>query len=145
MSALVFLLLLLASCGYAVGWGGAPERIAAGLLVLASVSSVLAGATSLGYQNIEWRVLLIDLALLIALLVLALRANRYWPLWITSLQFVTIWSHFAFLTLDTPKPWAYAVASQIWAYPILVILLLAVRRHRQRCQRFTVDPPWNGF
>jgi hypothetical protein len=144
MSAYVFFSLLCTSCFYAAGWGGAPERIAAALFAVAAVLSALSGANSLGYRSIEWGVLVIDLALLVALLALALCANRYWPLWVTSLQFVTIWSHLAFTTLDTQMPWAYAVASQIWSFPILIILLLAVRRHQHRIRDFTVDRPWNG-
>lgn len=144
MIAHAFNAILLFACLFAARCGGAPEKIAAALLLSADVASVFSGANASGYRSVEWGVFAVDCVLLAAMFALALHANRYWPLWITSLQFVTIWSHLAFATSSYRMPWAYAVASQIWSFPIVIILAWAVQRHRLRRQRYTVDPPWSG-
>jgi hypothetical protein len=142
MDAVAFALLLFGSCAYAGFRGGAPERIGAGLLTVAAVLSV---AVNTGFRNTEWGILGIDLALFLALLGLSLHANRYWPLWVTSLQFVTLFSHLGFAALQTQAPQAYAIASVAWAFPIQIILAFGTARHRQRLTQFTVDPPWSGY
>ena len=145
MDAFLFNIMLLASCAIATFRGGAPEKIASGLLLTSGVLSYLSGANPHGFQHVEWDVFGIDCALLAALFVLAMRANRYWPLWITSMQLATVFSHLALAALNTRMPWAYATAETIWSFPMVAILAIGALRHHTRKTQFGVDLPWSGF
>jgi hypothetical protein len=144
MVAVVFNILLFVSCGFALFRGGKPERIGALLLATAAILSGIVVQWDQAYRHTEWGVFAIDLALLLGLLILALKANRYWPLWLTSFQLVTIWSHLAVGMFATTMPLAYAIASMAWSYPMLIMLAFAARRHHQRRVQFGADPSWSS-
>ena len=69
--------------------GGAPERIGATILSVGSVLTPCHGIEPGGsYGSVETGVFIVDVATLIAFLILALRARRFWPLWMTALQLI---------------------------------------------------------
>ena len=142
MDAYLFDGLLLASCVFAGFYGGTPERMGAAMMVIASNLSFWLVSRQGTFQDVEWGVFLVDCGLLVGLLALALYANRYWPMWVTSMQFVTVWSHLGFLSVASKLPWAYAVASTIWSFPMLIILAWGTVRHRRRMHRYQMDDPW---
>ena len=72
------------------------------------------------YGHTETGLLIIDVVLLIGLLVLALRSDRFWPMWATAFQFVAVIVHVASLTETGNFAWAYAVALIFWSYPIVI-------------------------
>src|SRR3546814_14358745 len=51
-------------------------------------------------------------------------------------------SHLSGLRLDI-IPWAYGTVVAGWAYAMLVVLIIATCRHRQRLRRYGADPAWN--
>ncbi len=140
-----FNLLLLVSCGFAAVRGGKPEQWAAAALLTAAGATLLINLPrSAHFRNVETEVLLVDLALLAALVVLALRANRFWPIWITALHASTVAVHLA-KAANPELVWpVYATAAQASAVPIQLILLWAAMRHRRRRKRMGSDPPWSG-
>jgi hypothetical protein len=77
--------------------------------------------------------LLVDLTALSAFIFVALRSDRFWPLWIAGLQLTTSISHFLKAVEFDLLPQAYAAAAKVWSYPILVILAVGTwRAHRRR-------------
>src|SRR3546814_2049706 len=50
-------------------------------------------------------------------------------------------SHLSGLRLDI-IPWAYGTVVAGWAYAMLVVLIIATCRHRQRLRRYGADPAW---
>jgi hypothetical protein len=133
MEQIVFFSLLLVACLTAWLQGGRPERIAAVLLATAAIMSTLvAGRGSSIFSQPEWGLFGIDSVLAVLLTGLALSVDRYWPMWLSALQIVSALMHPAFGFSQTKLAFAYAVASIIWSYPMLMILIFGALRHQRR-------------
>jgi hypothetical protein len=103
-------------------WGGLDEKLASSGFVLAALASNLANKTH--YSHTETGVLLIDLALLAGLIVLALRSDRFWPMWAAAFQLVGTMVHVASMTETGDFAWAYAVGLIFWSYPVMIALMV---------------------
>jgi hypothetical protein len=142
----LFYLVLLLSCGYAGLKGGAPERWAAAIFALAAILSSIAVATpNTRYTSVEAGVLAVDVAMLAALLVLATRAERFWPLWVTALHLIGTAGHAIKLADPTVVRFGYSLALALWSYPMLLLLVLGTWRHRKRLALHGADKSWSTF
>ena len=133
---------MLLLCGaYAALWGGACERWAAGLQV---------AAFGLGLP--WWRLLFvpaylvapffaIDILLLLALAALAMRARRFWPIWVAGFQAAAVLVHLAKAIAPAMVPQGYSILIQFWGYPMILLTTAGTCWHRRRCRRGT-DRPW---
>ena len=131
---------------YALRRGGAPERIGATVLVVGSLLTLVAAVSSTTeYGSIEIGVFLVDVATLVAFLALALRAERYWTLWIAALQLIGTAGHAVKLVDPNVIPRAYAFVTVFWSYPMLLLIALGTYRHQQRLKMFGVDRSWSNF
>jgi hypothetical protein len=145
---LIFYALLLLACGYA-GWrGGAPERLVAVILVAGTaatwgVTMGRGGGRADHFLDLETSVLLVDAAMLVALLAVALLADRFWPLWITALQGFGVVSHIAKAIAPEILPNVYQIVQAFIAYPGLLLLIAATRWHRRRLREDGADPSWS--
>jgi hypothetical protein len=143
---LLFNALLVFCCGYAFLRGGAPERIAAAIFVvgtaLTRIDTLYFGR---GFGAIEVGVLAVDLGCLVAFLVLALRAERFWPLWLAALQVIGTAGHAVKLLAADMIPWGYAFLLAAGSYPMLLLIALGTYRHQQRLARHGADPSWSTF
>jgi hypothetical protein len=129
----VFWLLLLVSCGYALWRGRKYERMAALVFVTATILSILGSSPlPVRYVGIAAGDLIVDTAVLLALLAIALVSDRFWPLWAAGLQLVDSMSH-AMKAIDADLiPQVYGAAERFWSFPILIVLLVgAWRQHRR--------------
>lgn len=143
LNAILFYALLVICCAYAFARGGAPERIGAGLFTAGSVLTNIVGVVALAhFRDVEVGVLIVDVVTFLAFVVLAVHANRFWPLWVSALLGLGIAGHLAMWLSPAVIPWAYAVVLSIWSYPILSILAAGTYAHRRRLDRNGVDPPW---
>jgi membrane-bound acyltransferase YfiQ involved in biofilm formation len=138
--------LLALCCVFAFLKGGAPERIGTAILAIGSLLTfaALSGRTN-QYRSVATGVILIDVVCLLAFLVLALRADRYWPLWITALQFIGAAAHAVRLVDPAIIGRAYAFALGFWSYPMLLLIALGTWRHQRRLALHGVDPSWSTF
>ena len=131
MREILFDLLLFATCGYALVYGRQDAKIVGAVCIAASIASL---AVASRYSGVEIGVLIIDLLTLAVFVFVALRSDRFWPLWISGLQLTTTIGHLLkAIELDL-VPIAYAVALRFWAYPILIILAVATWRSRRGLQ-----------
>ena len=130
---ILFWLLLVASCGYALWRGRRYERIAALVFIAATVLSILGHSPlRIRYVGIETSDVIVDSAVLVAVVAIALASDRFWPLWVAGLQLVDSMSHLMKVIDAEIVPRVYAAAERFWSYPILAILLLgAWRQHRR--------------
>jgi hypothetical protein len=143
LNVILFYSALIAGCAYALARGGSPERIGAGILIAGTMlSGLVASSARPGFLVMEAGILLVDTAMLVAFLVLALRSRRYWPLWMTALFAVQAAGHLAKLANPAMMPWAYAVAQGIWSYPIIAVLVIGTRRHQRRLASQGADASW---
>ena len=124
-----FNLLLFACCGYALWKGTRDARIIGATCLVASLASY---PFLSNYAGIEISVLLVDLIVLALFVFVALRSDRFWPLWMAGLHLTTIVGHALRMMSGDLVPLAYAVALRMWAYPELIILVVAVWRGEQR-------------
>lgn len=133
MNPLLYWSILLLSCGYAMIRGRTDERTVAGVCIAASVISVaVLSPMSVRYSTIEEGEMAVDLVVLAVFLLVALRSDRFWPLWITGLQLTTTLAHMLKAVDFKLLPFAYGAAERFWSYPILVIIAVgAWRQHRR--------------
>jgi hypothetical protein len=143
---ILFLTLWLGCCLYALARGGGPEKIGGAIFLAAALLS-LAVEQPRGsrWHSVELGMLFVDLAVFASFFTLAIAAKRFWPLWMSGMQGVQVFSHFA-IALDAKViPWAYWNAQTLWAYPMLMLLAAATWQHRSRLRRQGADPSWRRF
>ena len=138
-----FICALAGVTAYALLRGGGPERVVA-LVLLAGILAtwLAASAPPVRFNDIEVGVLIVDGIVFVALLAVAMRAERYWPLWMTALQGVAIAGHGAKAVNPHVIPWAYAVMMAFWGYPIVALLGIATWRHQRREKNFGTERSW---
>ena len=108
---------LMIVCGLAFWRGQDDERLAAAATlanwaITLLVSRPLSGGT-------QWAVMAVDAVLLVLMVWLALRSNRYWPLFSAGFALLIVVTHITH-ALDTGvSGWAYLTATLIWSYLIL--------------------------
>lgn len=115
-----FLFCMLAVCAFAVMRGGTDERIGALALAAAAVGSPLVMSHDWGGPEVG--VVLVDLALLAALIVLAMRSRAFWPMWAAGFQGCAVAVHLVAARSPTMLPAVYAETLAVWAYPVLAAL-----------------------
>ncbi len=130
---IIFTIVLFGTCGYAMLRGRYDERLAGGICISAAiVSFALAAPASLRYSGVELGVLGVDLLTFAAFTYIALRSDRFWPLWISGLQLTTSIAHVLKALQPDLVPIAYATAGRFWGYPILIIIAVATWRGERR-------------
>lgn len=127
---------LAATCIVAWRAGEVPERAGALIMVIGSLATaVVAQIDSLGTSTIHLGVLAIDLAVMAVFLSIALRTDRFWPLWVCGFHLVGVATHLTMLTYPDVVPRAYRILRGFWAYPMLAAIILAsLHGHRMRKQ-----------
>ena len=116
-------------------WRGAPTRSAAAICLIATLATrlVLSPLTS-RHSSVEAGVFLVDLLALAGFTAIALRTDRFWPLWVAGLQLTTILAHLCKAAQFELIPQVYAVAARFWVYPIFLIIVIGSWRSHQ-CRR----------
>lgn len=139
---LLFYALLLGGSGYALGWGGAPERMFA-LICLAGFAASLWVETPFvhRFRHVEVGLLLVDFAMFCALYILSIFSKRFWPIWMTAMQGLVVLAHVVAL-IPQPSAFGYQALEEFWSFPQLMLLIVAVHRHQRRLARIGTDPPW---
>jgi hypothetical protein len=133
---------LIAVCFYAFWRGSRDERFAAAICIIATLATRLA-VSPVGerYSSVEVGVLLVDLFALSGFIFIALRTDRFWPLWVAGLQLTTMIAHaLKAVELDL-LPYAYGAAARFWVYPIFLAIVVGTWRshHRRRVAALTAS------
>ncbi len=106
--------------GYALWRGGRDERTGAGLFLAAAAASEIAAETQhVMYHHPQYGVMVVDGLFLLALLWLAQRSRKFWPLWAAASQLVGFLSHLAKIAHPGMTVEAYATIQPFWAFPLL--------------------------
>ena len=125
----IFRILLVLVVLYAFLKGGREERFAGALCLAGAIlSKVAVSPLAERYGEMEMGVLLVDVSLFVGFVAIALRSERFWPLWIAGLQLTTIVGHFLKIVNDELFYRSYGAAIGVWSYPILLILLIGTWR-----------------
>ncbi|WCT72539.1 hypothetical protein PQ455_12945 [Sphingomonas naphthae] len=148
----VYDLTLALACGYAIVRGGRDERLGAAIMIVGSVLTVVAEYQGgKGWWNTRTGVIATDVAVFVAFLVLTLRSNRFWPIWVSALQLIAVATHLAIairpfdlrpetIPIVRPLLQAYAIALGFWAYPMLALIVLGAHRQHRRANPRSRSP-----
>ncbi len=124
--------------------GGAPERLASLAMLLATGATMLANAgAALPFRHVEWPLLAIDGVLFAVLVVIAVLANRFWPLWLAGFQCVAVAAHTARGFDPQILPVAYWWIVGKLSYPMLALLCIGIERHHRRALDGSREAPWS--
>ena len=136
----VYWLLLTGVAAYALVRGRVDERLVALTCIVATLITWLFNSPlSERFGQVENGVLVADLLALAGFTWVALRSERFWPMWVAGLQLTTTLAHL-FKAIDANlMPQAYAAAARFWVYPIFIIIVIGTwRGHRRRTSETAV-------
>lgn len=124
--------LLVATCLLAAFYGGWEERGGAFTVLVATLLTVFtAGPVEYRYDLVSPRLTLIDASALACFVAVMLQSRKFWPLWATAMQLISVFANFAPLLEVHRWSLAYAIAEQMWAWLILgLIASVSVRVRR---------------
>ena len=137
MAPTFFRILLAVVALYAFLRGSRDERVVGVVLVVGVIATHLAWTpVNQRFAGLETGVMLVDIAVFAGFLWVALRSDRFWPLWIAGLQLTTILGHLLKAADTGLFSRAYGAALMFWGYPIVLILALGTwRSHKRRIHR----------
>lgn len=126
--------------------GGPPEKFAA-LIILSWVSaSVLRSAIQgpADFHAVDPMRFALDAAELIAIVVLALNANRIWPLWAAAAQLICVFGHISAMIEPGGMRRAYWMMTELPPFIQITALSLGVAAHVARQKRIGPYRSWRG-
>jgi hypothetical protein len=132
-----FIGLLVAVCLYALMAGGRPERVGALSYTLSCIATEISYALSLrpAWDSLEIGVFVIDTLIFGLFVILALRADRFWPIWVSALLGLGVLGHLARMAEPGMIRWTYAVSISIWSYPILASIAIGTFNYNRKKAR----------
>jgi hypothetical protein len=124
--------------------GGGPERVTAAAYVLALLGSASVGFLTVPghFRVVSFGLFLVDSVLFIGLAVIAVRANRWWPIPAAGCQLVAVLVHTGKKLDPAMIPDSYIFLTDIWSWPMVVLLGLGTWAHRRRLANGIVVADW---
>jgi hypothetical protein len=136
----------LACAWYALTAGGRPERAAmlaqAVALILTLSTRFIHVSGDFASLRVWWAIT--DGLLLLALTLIALRADRLWPIVLAGLQLSASFVHLTKTLFPDLPASGYAVFLQMWAWPMLAVTAWGTRRHQKRVRCFGSERDWKA-
>lgn len=140
---ILFDTLLCVCCAYALWRGGAPERWTAVIFLAAVLVAIpILHAHPRPFVTAGALMLIVDLLMLLALAVIALKANRDWPMWVAAWQAIGVGTHLVMVFDTQIMRLVYGIMHAALSYPMLLTLVIGTLRHRQRLKTYGVDASW---
>jgi hypothetical protein len=131
----VYYTILFLVSAFAFWRGRADERVAAAICIAATFASNAVYEPRGAYAGVELGVFVVDAATFAGFAFIALRSERFWPLWLAGLQLTTVFAHILKAIQLDLMPQAYAAAARFWVYPIFLIIVVGTwRSHRRRME-----------
>lgn len=126
----LFAVLALMICGYALWKGGRWERAAGASMLVAIVASNVAGVLGPHWSGPDYGLLAVNSAFFVVLVVIAHHSTRFWPLWAAASQLVGTLTHIVVILEKSVLAQAYETAQPFWGFPILVAIAVGTRSHQ---------------
>lgn len=140
---MLFAILCVVACGHALARGALPERITACSIFAAFIlTNAFKSPHDDFFRVIEWRIWIIDSALFVSFLAVALTSARFWPMAMVCMHSASVLAHLAKALDHTIWPYVYIVLANLISWPIVILLIVATERHRRRLHRYGVDFSW---
>ena len=137
--------LLAVTLAASLRWGAGPERLCAAVIVgMQGADAVLHAVADRGavYHSVDAGHLAIDVSAALAFLVIAVNANRIYPLWIAALQLISVLAHFARQASETIAELAYAYLAYGPFYLEILVALGGIALHARRVRRTGTYRSW---
>jgi len=101
----------------------------------------LAVAQSFGtsWTKVEVGIFAIDIIVLLAFIYLALKSDRFWPIWAAAFQLLAVIIHSAMIVAAPVTPWAFGTGAVFWAYPMLLALAIGSSEHEPLARRRKIE------
>ena len=125
--------------------GGGPERAVA-IVLLASFLFQNAGRAIIpaSAHTVDAVRLATDVLLTLSLLLISMRARRFWPLPVVSMQLIMTGAHVARAIEVDVSQWSYMLMNTGLSSFMLVLVLVGVKHHQRRLATFGRDPSWQS-
>lgn len=127
---LLFWTLTLIGCGYAVAVGGKDGLWASLSIVSASILTIPAERLGSLWASTELAVMIVDAGLFLSLYALALRSDRFFPIWIAGFQLIAVASHIGTMIAPAFAPKIYKALESVWAIPITLSMVIGIAADR---------------
>lgn len=141
----IYWLLTLLCCGYCLIWGDRIGRLGGLITIGVALASGVATWPGTSWARTDLPLILVDGLYLIALVALALRSDRYWPIWLAGFQLDSVIALFGpFFLSGLPARLVEGLES-FWAIPILSTMCVGVeqdRRARLSVSKGVVNDPF---
>jgi len=131
MVALLFWSLVLLCGGFAAAYGGRAGRRIALIYFAACLATSWVTRDELAWLHPHLPAFAVDLVLLGALGWVALRSDRWFPVWFTGLHLVAVTSHLASIVAPEFSPRVYFLVQALWSIPMLLTLAIGVALDRR--------------
>lgn len=130
----------------AVWRGGAPERVAGGLLLAVFVADEIRASLvgRLIFAQFETPLFIADAVQLAVFTWLSVRANRFWPIVAAALKLVAVVGHLAVLLLPAGNRVAYWIMVESPTLPLILALACGLVAHWRRQRRIGPYPDWRA-
>ena len=130
---ILYVATLVVCTAFALRHGGRSERAGALIIFVGSALSIAIQQSAF----FDWRfarggLIAVDVGVLIAFGALALRSERFWPLWATAFHLIAVTTHLVVFFEPRRILQAYAIAQGFWAYPMLFLIVAASAARRRR-------------
>ncbi|MBJ7388980.1 MAG: hypothetical protein JHC92_06030 [Sphingomonadaceae bacterium] len=139
MILLAFYSALLLCAAYASVNGGRTGKAGSAIFIVASISTVAAARMNPNWAGTSLELFAVDAGCLLALLILALMSNRFWPIWGLGFQIVAVATHLATLYIPDVVPKSFQALLSFWAIPILLVMVAGT--HKDLQYRLGLDQP----
>lgn len=130
MIAAAFWLFLACSLLMMTWHGGAEGSVVSAACALATLLTFVLN-NYLGFVAAQLVVALLDAALLVVGIAIALRSTKFWPIWFSGFHMIAVASGTASQVFAGALPKMYTDAAGFWALPALGAAVLGIMRDRQ--------------
>jgi hypothetical protein len=128
---LAFYSALLLCAAYASVNGGRTGKAGSAIFILATILSAAAVRMNPNWAGPSLELFAVDGGCLVALFILALISNRFWPIWALGFQIVAVATHLATLFIPDVVPKSFQALLSFWAIPILWVMVAGTHKDRQ--------------
>jgi hypothetical protein len=128
----IYWVILFLVSAFAFWRGRLDERLAASICILATLATHFVYVRHGAYEKVEIGIFIVDAVTFAGFALIALRSERFWPLWLAGLQLTTVFAHaLKAIQLDL-MPQAYGAAARFWVYPIFLVIVVGTWRNYRR-------------
>ncbi len=127
----IFNLVLLLCAAYASAAGGKTGISGSIIFIAATLLTIAANRIDPSWGDTAYGIFAVDAACMVALAVVAMKSNRFWPIWALGFQIGAVGTHIATIWMPEIVPRAYQALATFWSIPILWVMVVGTRRDRR--------------